>query len=120
VTKIFFLALNASHATLVVNDKGYWMKEKIKKYITSSFDYIIYILSNAIKMQIFWSLVNANDEMPHVAIFNYLIYINYYYLKIMWDIQFKCLNDFILWHVAQCKYAMWLIKKWYKILILGW
>jgi hypothetical protein len=48
--------------------------------------------------------------MPRVPIFNYLIYKIYYYFEIMWDIQFKCLNDLILWHVAQCKYAMWLVK----------
>jgi hypothetical protein len=31
-TKIPLIALDKSHAILVANDKGYWMKEKINKY----------------------------------------------------------------------------------------
>jgi len=54
--------------------------------------------------------MKANDVMPRVPIFNYLRYRYYYYFEVIWDIQFKCLNDHILWHVAQCKYAMWHFK----------
>jgi hypothetical protein len=56
----------------------------------------VYILSHVIKMQLFWSLMNANDVMPCVPIFNYLKYKYYCYFEVIWDIQFKCLNDHIL------------------------
>jgi len=52
------------------------MKKKINKYI-SSFDYIVYVLSHAIKMQLFWSQLRANDVLPHVLIFDY------YYFEII-------------------------------------
>jgi hypothetical protein len=58
------------------------MKEKINKYI-SSFDFIIYVLSHATKMQLFWSELKANDVLPHVLIFDYLKYNNYYYFEII-------------------------------------
>jgi hypothetical protein len=51
------------------------MEKKINKYI-SSFDYIVYILSHAIKMQLFWSQLRANDVLARVSIFDYW---NYYY-----------------------------------------
>jgi hypothetical protein len=50
------------------------MKQKINKY-NSSFDYIIYILSHATKMQLFWSQLMTNDVLPRVLIFNYIIII---------------------------------------------
>ncbi len=31
-TKLSLVALDKLHKTLVANDKGYWMKEKINKY----------------------------------------------------------------------------------------
>jgi hypothetical protein len=43
------------------------MKEKINKYI-SSFDYIVYVLSNVINMQLFWSQLSANGVLPRVFI----------------------------------------------------
>jgi hypothetical protein len=55
------------------------MKEKINKYI-SSFDSIVYVLSHAIKMQLFWSQLRANDVLPHVVIFYYYYY---YYFEII-------------------------------------
>jgi hypothetical protein len=58
------------------------MKAKVYKYI-SSFDYIIYVLSHAIKMQLFWLQLRANDVLPHVLIFDYLKYYYYYYFKII-------------------------------------
>jgi hypothetical protein len=58
------------------------MKEKVNKYI-SSFDSIIYILSHATKMQLFWSQLKANDVLPHVLIFDYLKYNNNYYFEII-------------------------------------
>jgi hypothetical protein len=70
------------------------MKEKINKYI-SSFDSIVYVLSHAIRMQLFWSQLRANDVLPRVFIFYYLKYY-YYYFEIIYDVQFKYLNDFIL------------------------
>jgi hypothetical protein len=57
------------------------MKEKVNKYI-SSFDYIVYVLSHATKMQLFWSELKANDVLPHVLIFDYLKDY-YYYFKII-------------------------------------
>jgi hypothetical protein len=79
------------------------MKEKINKYI-SSFDSIVYILSHVAKMQLFWSQLKANDVLPSTLIFDYLKY-NNYYLEIIYDDQFKYLDDLILGHVTQCKYA---------------
>jgi hypothetical protein len=67
--------------------------------ISSSFDSTISILSHAIKLQLFWSLLNSNDVLPRVLIFNYLAYANnnyYYYYEIIFDIQFKCFDDLIL------------------------
>jgi hypothetical protein len=54
------------------------MKEKVNKYI-SSFDYIVYVLSRATNMQLFWSQLNTNDVLSRVLIFDYLNYLNYYY-----------------------------------------
>jgi hypothetical protein len=53
---------------LVANDKGYCMKKKFNKYI-SFIDYIVYVLSHVIKMQLFWSQLRANDVLPRVLIF---------------------------------------------------
>ncbi len=72
---------------LVANDKGYCMKKKINKYI-SSFRYIVYVLSHATKMQLFWSQLRANDVLPRVLIFDYLYYYYYYYFEIIQDVQF--------------------------------
>jgi len=54
------------------------MKEKVKKYI-SSFDFIIYVLSHATKMQLFWSQLKANHVLPCVLIYDYDYYDYYYY-----------------------------------------
>jgi len=62
------------------------MKGKINKYI-SSFDSIVYVLSHATKMQLFWLQLRANDVLPRVLIFNYLKYNNNYYYEIIQDIQ---------------------------------
>jgi len=51
------------------------MKEKVNKYISS----IVYILSHATKMQLFWSQLRANDVLPRVLIFDYLNYYYYYF-----------------------------------------
>jgi hypothetical protein len=58
------------------------MKEKINKYI-SSFESIVYILSHATKMQLFWSQLKANDVLPHVLILDYLKYNNNNYFEII-------------------------------------
>jgi hypothetical protein len=47
-------------------------------------------------MQLFWSLLKENDVLSHVLICNYLKYKYDYYFEIIWDIQFKCLDDLIL------------------------
>jgi hypothetical protein len=54
------------------------MKKKVNKYI-SFFDYIVYVLSHATNMQLFWSQLNANDVLPRVLIFDYY----YYYFEII-------------------------------------
>jgi hypothetical protein len=54
------------------------MKEKVNKYI-SSLDYIVYVLSYAMKMQLFWSQLRANHVLPRVLIFDYLEYYYYYF-----------------------------------------
>jgi len=72
------------------------MKKKINKYI-SSFNSIVYILSHATKMQLFWSQLRENDVLPLVLIFDYLnYYYCYYYFEIIYDVQFKYLDDLIL------------------------
>jgi hypothetical protein len=58
------------------------MKEKVNKYI-SSFDSIVYVLSHATKMQLFWSQLRANDVLPRVLIFDYSKYNYYYYFEII-------------------------------------
>jgi hypothetical protein len=58
------------------------MKEIVNKYI-SSFDSIVYVLSHGTKMQLFWSQLKADDALPHVLIFYYLKYNNYYYFEII-------------------------------------
>jgi len=63
------------------------MKEKINKYI-SSFDTIVYVLSHAIKMQLFWSQLKANHVLPRVLIYDYFYdddddYYYYYYFEII-------------------------------------
>jgi len=63
---------------LVADDKEYCMKEKVNKYI-SSFDSIVYVLSHAINMQLFWSQLKANHVLPRVLIYDYL----YYYFEII-------------------------------------
>jgi hypothetical protein len=47
------------------------MKEKVNKYI-SSFDYVVYVFSHAVKMQLCWSQLKANDVLSLVLIFDYL------------------------------------------------
>jgi hypothetical protein len=58
------------------------MKEKVSKYI-SSFDSIVYVLSHATQMQLFWSQLKANDVLSHVLIFDYLKYNSNYYFEII-------------------------------------
>jgi len=58
------------------------MNEKVNKYI-SSFDSIIYVLSRATNMQLFWSQLKAIDVLPCVLIFDYLKYYYYYYFEII-------------------------------------
>jgi hypothetical protein len=71
------------------------MKEKVNKYI-SSFDFIVYVLSHATKIQLFWSQLKTNHVLPRVLIYNYLYYYYYYYFEIIQDVQFKYLDDLIL------------------------
>jgi hypothetical protein len=88
--------------------KGIKWKEKSTN-TSSSFDSIIFILSHATKMQLFWSLLRANDVLQRIPIFNYLKYI----LLLFWNNMghsIHMLGLFILWHVAQCKYATWHLK----------
>jgi len=109
MTKILLIVLNKSHAIWVITTRGIEWKKKSTN-ISSSFDYIVYALSDATKMQLFWSLLNANDVSPCISIFNYLksnYYYYYYYFEIIWNVQFKCFVDLILWHMSQCKYVMW-------------
>jgi hypothetical protein len=68
------------------------MKGKVNKYI-STFDSIVYILSHVTKMQLFWSQLKVNDVLPCVLIFDYLKYNNYYYFEIIYNVQFKYLDD---------------------------
>ncbi len=79
--KIHLVTLDKSHK-LVTNDKGYCMKQKVNKYI-SSIDSIVYVLSHATKMQLFWSQLKANDVLPHVLVFDYLKYNYNYYFEII-------------------------------------
>jgi hypothetical protein len=58
---------------------------------SSSFDSIVYVLSHATNMQLFWSLLGANDVLPRVSIFNDNN--NNNNIEIIWDVQFTCLDD---------------------------
>jgi hypothetical protein len=71
MTKIPLVAMNKSYVILITNNKGYWMNEKSTN-TSSSFDSIVYVLSHAIKMQLFWPVLRANDVLPHVPKINYL------------------------------------------------
>jgi hypothetical protein len=51
-----------------------WKKKSTNT--NSSFDFIVYVLSHATKMQLFWSQLKANDVLPCVPIFDYLKYNN--------------------------------------------
>jgi hypothetical protein len=42
-------------------------------------------------MQLFCSLLGANDVLPHVSIFNNINNINN--IEIIWHVQFTCLDD---------------------------
>jgi hypothetical protein len=54
------------------------MKEKVNKYI-SSFDSIVYVLSHATKMQLFWSQLKANDVLSRVLLLLLLLF--FFFLK---------------------------------------
>jgi len=58
------------------------MKEKVNKYI-SSFDSIVYVLSHATNMQLFWSQLKANHVLPRVLIYDDDDDYYYYYLEII-------------------------------------
>jgi hypothetical protein len=58
--------------------KGIVWKKKVNKYI-SSFHSIVYVLTHAIKMQLFWLQLKANDVLSRVLIFDYLNYYYYYF-----------------------------------------
>jgi hypothetical protein len=58
------------------------MKEKINKYI-SSFNSIVYVLSHATKMQLFWSQLMANHVLPRVLIYDDDDDYYYYYYEII-------------------------------------
>jgi hypothetical protein len=49
------------------------MNEKVNKYI-SSFDSIVYVLSHATEMQLFWSQLRPNHMLQRVLIFDYFKY----------------------------------------------
>jgi hypothetical protein len=51
--------------------------------MSSLFDSIVYVLSHATKMQLFWSQLKVYDVLPCVPIFNYLTYKYYYYFEII-------------------------------------
>jgi hypothetical protein len=82
VTKIHLVTLDKLHVTLVTNNKGYLDEKKKSTNTSSSFDSIVYILSHATKMRLFWSLLKAKDVLSHVPILNYLN-CNYYYCEII-------------------------------------
>jgi hypothetical protein len=58
------------------------MKEKVNKYI-SSFDYIVYVLSHATNMHLFWSQLKANEMLPHV--FNIWLFKLLLLLLLFWN-----------------------------------
>jgi len=68
------------------------MKEKVNKYI-SSFDSIVYVLSHATKMQLFWSQLKANHVLLCVLIYDDDDDYYYYYFEIIKDVQFKYLDE---------------------------
>jgi hypothetical protein len=80
--KISLLALDKSHKTLVANDKGYWMKEKINKYKFIFWFHCIHIVTCDYDTTILVT-IETNDVLPHVLILNYLKCNNNYYFEII-------------------------------------
>lgn len=58
--------------------------------MSSSFDFILYILLHATKMLLFWSPMRANDVVPNVSTFNYLRLKYYYNFEIFKNVLFTC------------------------------
>jgi hypothetical protein len=109
VTKISLVALDKSHAILITNNKGIGWKTNSTNTNSSS-NSIIYVLSHAIKMQLFWSLLKVNDVRQRVPIFDYLKLL---LLLLFWNNIVRSIHMFgwfILWHMAQCKYDTWHLK----------
>ncbi len=69
VTKIPLVALDKSHAILVTNNKGYWMKKGQQIQILW-LHYICIVTCD--QNATIWSLLKANDVLPCVLIFHYL------------------------------------------------
>ncbi len=98
-TKISLITLDKSHETLIAN-KGCWIKEIINKYNFIFWLHCIRIVTCDYDTTILVT-IEANDVLPHILILNYLKYNNNYYFEIIYDVQFKCLDDIILWYVLQ-------------------
>jgi hypothetical protein len=104
-TLINLISHDASQLTNASNISHKWqgiLDEKNQQYTSSSFDSIVYILLNATNATILLTKV-----LSHVPIFNYVILKKYYNFKLFWDVQFRCLDNFRLWHIAQYRFAMW-------------
>jgi hypothetical protein len=88
-TKISLVTFNKLQAILVTNNKGIGWKKKLTN-TSSSFDSIVYIISHAIKMQLFLSQLKANDVLPHVPILIIII------LLLFWN-NLKCSIQMLGW-----------------------
>jgi len=65
------MVLDKSHETLIINDKGYWMKEKVNKYKFILWLHCILIVTSNYNVIILVT-IEASDVLPHVFILNYL------------------------------------------------
>jgi hypothetical protein len=90
-TKISLVALDKLHEALVTNDEGYWMRKNQQIHVHALTP--LYAMCHNATILV---TIEANDVLPHVLILNYLKYNNKNYFEIIYDIQFKCLDDFIL------------------------
>jgi hypothetical protein len=80
VTRISLVTLDKLHETLVANNEGYKMKEKVNKYKFILRLHCICIIMCNYDATILVT-IDANDVLPRVFILNYLKYNYYYYFE---------------------------------------
>jgi len=70
---------------------------------------VVYVFSFVIKMQLFWWTMKTNDVLPMSHLLKLFKYFKYNY-EIIYNVQFICLDDFRLRHLAQSTCITWHIN----------